>query len=134
MSDDDGEPQDGEEAADDAAPPSAVDPKRLRKLKVDAKLQARESAQFWRGVFADPVGRREMWGLLQVCRTFESVFGTGPNGFPQPELSEWNRGRKDLGSQLFRTWLARDPLAVAEMLAEHDDDFKRFHAPEGTLK
>ncbi len=121
MSDEDDElplDLDEPEATEDAG-----SPKRVRSKKQRLELAKREADRFWRDVFANPVGRQEMWKLLQGCHTFEERFACGPNGFPQTEATWFEAGQQSFGLRLYQTWLARDPLAVAAMHREHDGRF-----------
>lgn len=125
IDDDQDDPVDQEERRRDAEP-LAVNPKKQRRRKVDAKLADRDAAAFWREVFASPIGRAEMWKLLQAADTFEAPFAASPAGFPDPFAAFHRAGAHAFGQRLYRTWLARDPLAVAQMHAEHDAEFQRF--------
>lgn len=105
---------------DDAASPRKVNRKRREKDRQEV-----ESKEFWRGVFASPVGRREMWKLLQDAHTFEERFACGPNGFPQPEATWFQAGEQSLGQRIYRTF-ARDHLeGVLQMHHENDPQFKK---------
>jgi hypothetical protein len=123
------EPSDNDAQPDtdfvDAASP-IVHRRRLTK----AALHHREVERFWQSVFADPVGRAEMWGILQNAGTFDDRFGVGPNGFPQPEASWFHMGARSLGLRLFLSWtvLAREGVAV--MQNEHDPRFVRPKMPQ----
>ena len=54
-----------------------IDPADLEadeKARVRKRIEELESRRFWRGVFNDPVGRREMWTLLNDVGTFQTKF------------------------------------------------------------
>lgn len=95
--------------------------KRIRK----AEYATNQSREFWKRVFADPVGQREMWGILQACHAFETKFACGPNGFPQPEATWYARGEQDFGQRLYQSWLLLDRDGVLRMQDEHDPRFKK---------
>ena len=103
---------------DDAGDPVAVQ-RRVKKLRYD-KQEARE---FWKEIFASPVGRREMWNMLQSCHVNETKFSCGPNGFPQPEATWFSLGEQSIGRRLFDSWLIMDRDGVLKMLDEYDPRF-----------
>lgn len=107
------------------AQPSAVDPRANRKLAAKKKLTERDSREFWAGVFASEIGRREMWGLLQSAHTFEVQFACGPNGAPQSEATFLRLGEQLLGQRFYQTWLTNHRDAIASMHIENDVRFKK---------
>lgn len=119
MTEGDDSPEEGEQA------PSAVDPKGNREAKRRMRKAEREALAFWQSVFADPVGRREMWGILQACHAFEERFGCGPNGAPQPEATWLYAGEQKIGWQLYRSWMRLAPEGVFAMLQEHDPGIRK---------
>jgi hypothetical protein len=125
MVDDDAEtPSDGALSEDEAQERAGLQRKRQRARRADE-----EAAEFWAGVFADPVGRREMWALLQNCHTFEERFACGPNGFPQDLATWYQSGERDVGLRLWRSWLRLAPEGVALMTAENDLAFRDAPKP-----
>ena len=118
--DDDTERPSPEELADlDAERRQLV--QRRKKIKEEDDTAAR----FWRAVFADPVGRREMWAILADAHALETDrFATGPIGFPQ-DMASWHwAGERDRGLRLWRSWLRLDPDGVMLMMQEHDPAFR----------
>lgn len=114
-----GAEQDGKPATnDDAASSEGIETKRKRVAR-----EARETLEFWRGVFATPVGRREMWKHLASAHTFDERFACGPNGFPQPEATWFQAGEQAFGQRIYRTW-ARDHRV--EVLLMHDENDSAF--------
>lgn len=112
---------DGEPAPDDNAmrgTESAADPQRMQRQRRNARREEDEAAVFWRRIFEDPVGRREMWGILAAAGTFDAQFGQG-GGLPHPQFSWWLQGKKDFGQALYHKWLSRAPEAVTRMVIEH---------------
>jgi hypothetical protein len=105
----------------------AADPVQYRKRVTKAALHHRKVVAFWQSVFADPIGRAEMWAILQSAGTFDDRFGVGPNGFPQPEASWFHMGARSLGLRLFQSWQALAREGVFLMQDEHDP---RFSAPK----
>ena len=114
----------------DIAPADAGDPAAHRKKLTKAALYHREVERFWQGVFGSPIGRAEMWAILQQAGTFDDRFGVGPNGFPQPEASWFHMGARSLGLRLLQSWsaLARDGVFL--MQDEHDPRFTRPKMPQ----
>jgi hypothetical protein len=102
---------------------SSVVTQRGRKSR--AKLEAKDAERFWHDVFSTPVGRREMWKLLQSASTFEERFACGPNGFPQPEATWFNAGEQSLGLRMYLTWTRIDRANVLLMHDENDSRFQR---------
>jgi hypothetical protein len=128
---DDEEPdQRPDESQPDTGPVNAADPGAVRKRLTRAALRDRDVRRFWEGVFSDPVGRAEMWGILQQAGTFEDRFGVGPNGFPQPEQSWFHMGARSLGLRLFLSWAAFAREGVLTMQDEHDPRFQRPKMPQ----
>ena len=115
-----GEASEPPEGVGDAADETAIETVRRRQRK-----SKDEAGDFWRGVFADRVGRRVMWDLLQAAHTFETVFACGPNGFPQTEATWFKAGEQGFGLRLYHTWLKIDPDGVRQMHLDHNPDFAR---------
>lgn len=122
------EPSD--ESQPDTGPVDASDPVVHRKRLTKQALYHRDVQRFWEGVFADPVGRAEMWGILQQAGTFDDRFGVGPNGFPQPEASWFHMGARSLGLRLFQSWVVLARVGVFLMQDEHDPRFARPKMPQ----
>jgi hypothetical protein len=123
---DDDNPADAtdDDGPDLAAPPDTASGRRRVERKAERlRREQRESDAFWRAIFADPVGRREMWRLLATLHPFEERFAVGPNGFPQVEATWFHAGEQSFGCRLHRSWFKRDPQGVMRMHAEHDPDF-----------
>lgn len=118
--DDDQLPGDEPAATENVGTRSGVR-KRIRK----AEFAENQSREFWKRVFADPVGAREMWGILQACHAFETKFACGPNGFPQPEATWHALGEQSVGRRLYDSWLLLDRDGVLRMQDEHDPRFKK---------
>ncbi|MGE5148490.1 MAG: hypothetical protein ACM3II_00095 [Rhodospirillaceae bacterium] len=122
MSDDPEEvspPQPGERSgATDTADPVAI--KRARRR---IKSAEEDAVGFWREVFATPIGRREMWGILASGGAFEERFAHGPNGFPAPEATWCHAGEQRLAFRLYMSWMRLCPDGTALMLREHHPAF-----------
>ena len=119
-----GEEENTPPPAEDAQP-NAADPKAVREQRRRAKRADDKATDFWRRVFADPVGRREMWQLLDELHTFETRFACGPNGFPQVEATWFHAGEQNFGLRLYHSWLRLDHEGVRLMHTEHDPRFQK---------
>ncbi|HLX18450.1 MAG TPA: hypothetical protein VKS24_24955 [Bradyrhizobium sp.] len=115
------------ETADDDAAPNAVgtgainvaDPVQIRRARRRGKRLVDESAEFWKRVFADKIGRREMWGLLASGGAFEQRYGTTANGSSEPIETQRQEGEQRLAFRLYLSWMKLDPEGVALMLQEN---------------
>jgi len=108
----------------------AGDPIVHRKRLTKAAIRHRDVEKFWKAIFDDPIGRAEMWSILQQAGTFDDRFGVGPNGFPQPEASWFHMGARSLGLRLFQSWMALARDGVFLMQNEHDPRFARPKMPQ----
>lgn len=117
------EPDDGADEVSEHQTVDAADPKANRRRETRAKLEQREAEEFWRGIFADRIGRRELWRLLGTLHTFEQRFATGPNGFPQSEATFFHLGEQSVGQRLWKLWGSIDREGVLLMHEEHDHSF-----------
>lgn len=97
----------------------------VRKQERRQDREEREATEFWRTVFADPVGRREMWRLLRDLHPFEERFACGPSGFPQPEATWFEAGKQAVGLHLYHHWTRVAREGVLMMLDEHDPRFAK---------
>lgn len=89
--------------------------------------EQREADAFWRGILADPIGRRELWRLFcgsQGAHAFETRFPAGPVGFPDANAAWYERGVQDFGQRMHRHWLRLDAASVGLMHNENDPAFK----------
>ena len=132
MSGDD-EPGDDDQPTEGAAeqPFDAGEPSAVKKRETKAQLARRRADEWWRKVMADPIGRREVWGIIQTeCHAFDDRFACGPGGFPQPEATWFEAGKQSFGLRLYQTLLARDPMNTLAMMHENDPRFAHFAPKE----
>ena len=125
--------EDPEEFADDAAADDApADSATVGYTKKLNEIERRdiEAREFWKQVFAHPIGRRELWGILQATHAFEERFACGPNGFPQVEATWFHAGEQALGQRLFLSWQRFDPQGVFLMQQEHDPRLAKPKPPK----
>lgn len=129
---------DEDQAPDDADPLLASETptvdassvRTVRKRVREAERQEQEKRAFWEAVFANPVGRREMWAILSKAGAFEVKFGVGPNGFPQSEASLYYAAQRDFGQCLYLTFCSYAREDVLRMHDEYDTRviaFKKDH-------
>lgn len=99
---------------------NAAEPAQVRERQRTQAQINREIGNFWRKVFADPVGRKAMWDLLGTMHPFETKYGVGPNGFPNDMASVAYMAEQQLGLRLFMTWQIHDMEGVSLMQREYD--------------
>lgn len=107
---------------------AAVDAKRHESQKKRQQRQEREDREFFHLMVSSEAGRRFMWSILNEAKPFETRFGVGPTGFPDPMATQYYQGEKDLGLRLYHTWLARAPSETTAMLLENDKRFQKVDA------
>jgi hypothetical protein len=117
-------------AADDSPAESAVARIGYEKKLNEQERKELEASKFWAQVFAHPVGRREMWAILQSAHTFEERFACGPNGFPNADATWFEAGQQSLGLRLFMSWQRFHPEGVLLMQQEHDPRFQKPKPPK----
>lgn len=114
-----------DEPLDDASPtvgPGTVnvaDPTSTKRGRRRARREEDRRTHFWQTVFSDPLGRREMWTLLNEGGAFEQRFGHTPNGMPVPEETQRQEGEHRLAFKFYLWWLGMAPEGVALMLSEN---------------
>ena len=115
---------------DDAAQPSqqvTVDASSITQfndIKDEQKRHEREGAAFWQGVFASPVGRREVWKLLNKFNTFKTVFADHGAGFPDNNETWYAHGQQMTGLGLYQTWIVKHTAEIGLMHQENDERLK----------
>ncbi|MBB3453902.1 hypothetical protein FHT86_002158 [Rhizobium sp. BK313] len=125
MEDDDDDIPPFEDGTEEPLPeqPNASSRKTVETAKKKQNRHKREAKAFWQAVFADPIGRREMWSILRAAHINETVFACGPNGTPQPEATWYKLGEQQFGQTLLRSWTILDRDGVFLMQDEHDPAF-----------
>lgn len=111
-----------EEDAEEEAPafPDAADSTHHRRIRDAGKREQAEAQEFWSGVFAGEVGRREMWKLLDLTGFFVERYAVAtPTGFPDPLATYAITGEQRVGKRMFIGWMAMCQEGVVKMLAEH---------------
>jgi hypothetical protein len=129
----DGDPPDSEtddqrdKGADDPIAADARERREYESKKRKLARQKKEGEDLWRAVLGTEIGRREVWGLLSDARTFEERFASGPNGFPNPQATDYYRGERDFGLRLYQKLLVIDLDHVKLM---HNECDARFAQPK----
>lgn len=117
---------DGETGDERELAPSAASPGAVRRQKDAQRLALLERERFWKGVLADPVGRRELWQLIGIeAHAFEQRFGCSPNGFPDQQATWFHLGEQMLGQRLYQSLALLDRAGVFLMQDEHDPRFAK---------
>lgn len=98
---------------------NVADPASVKTARRRGKRQVDESAEFWKRVLADRIGRREMWNILASGGAFEQRYGATANGASEPIETQRQEGEQRLSFRLYLSWLKHDPEGVALMLREH---------------
>lgn len=96
--------------------PNAADDRRHRRRRDQAKREEEEAKTFWRAVFANQVGRREMWRILMLGHVFEERFAADGIGEKTWVLA----GEQRLAWRLYQMWRRADFDGVSLMHREHD--------------
>ncbi len=104
---------------------SAVDPNRIRRKKQKLLSADQQSDAFWGRVFADPVGRREMWTLLNKLHPFDVQMGLTPVGFTDERRTWMELAVQLSGQQIYQDWFTRFPEEVSLMRSENDPRFQK---------
>lgn len=126
MNDDDELAQDHDDVVEvDEGEPVTVDRKARARKQRKVDFERKQAVEFWRGVFENPVGRREMWKLLQEMHPFEPKFGCGASGFPQPLATWFEFGKQDVGQRIWESWTILDREGAFRMRDEFDPHFAR---------
>lgn len=117
------------EETDDQQPesphPNAATGAGVRRQKEKLKDQAALVREFWSAVLRDPIGRAEVWRILQSGGLFAPPFACGPNGFPQPEATWFKAGQHGLVQAEYHRLMRIDFEGVRLMLSEHDPAWKK---------
>lgn len=114
------EPEDVLQGGDNAA-----DAKQVKRKTDRVKLEKRKIDEFWKSVFASPIGRSEMWAILTAGHCFEERFACGPNGFPHGEATWFAAGEQALAQRLYDSWQIKDHAGVYLMRCENDPRFPK---------
>lgn len=111
--------------ADDpaASMPNAASPRGIRRQIRRKETADEKSRRFWETMLADPVGRTEVWGLLEAAGWRAQAFEVTPTGFPSVEATWFKAGQREYGLWLYHKLSAIAPDGVRLMIEEHDPRF-----------
>lgn len=102
-----------------------------RKRNQDQRDKEEEDSLL-RAILNERIGRRYLYRWLQAARTFETNFAVTPDtGFPNQYMTWFLAGQKELGQQLFLSWLKLSPENVKTMLDENDFRFVKPKKQKG---
>lgn len=99
---------------------NSVDPVIRRRTAEKQRLKAESGDEYWRRQLADPIARREIWGIISSAHAFDTQFACGPNGAPQLESTFFRLGEQLLGLRFYLKLQAIDREGVWLMQTEHD--------------
>jgi hypothetical protein len=119
-----GDPDEVEIANDESSPDTeqdnAAEPAQIRERARTQAQMRREIGNFWRKCFADEVGRKALWDLLNEMHPFETKYGASPVGFPDERASIAYMAEQQMGLRIFLSWQLHDMDGVSLMQREHD--------------
>jgi hypothetical protein len=122
--------EDDEPLPSDQVTVDAASPAGLKQQRRTQKRIAEDAKDFWKRVFATPVGRHEIWNILNNdMHAFTTIFAAGPTGVPDPNAAWYRLGEQNLGLILYHRWMAIDPEGVRLMHIENDPRFAKPKAP-----
>lgn len=81
--------------------PPALTPEEEAEAERQAKEKAEERKLLLLRLMNDPEFRTFLWEILVSFNTFETVFGAGPTGFPDPQATVYNLGLRAAGWHLW---------------------------------
>lgn len=111
--------------------PDAANPRGIRRQVRKKETADEKASRFWIVALSDPIGRLEMWKLLEAAGWRTQAFEVGPNGFPQQNASWFKAGQREYGLWLYHKLMATARDGVLTMLEENDP---RFAKPKGARK
>ena len=105
--------------------PNAADEGEIKKAVAKQRREARKVQRFWSAVLASPVGRAEVWRLLDEMGTFRTEFACGPTGFPDPNATFFKLGQSTYGMRLYQDLMVWDRAGVGKMHDQCDPRFEK---------
>jgi hypothetical protein len=98
---------------------------RRRQIAAERRLKENEGKRFWDRCLADPVGRKEIWALLNDrLNAFRTEFPFSPAGLPDQFAVWFKHGRSTAGFEFaqYLQMCSRD--GFREMQDEYDPRFQ----------
>ncbi len=129
---DDNDPDDDGSAPTEQPTTSATGTTTVRRQRVKQLTEQEHAREFWSRSLRDPIGGKIIFTMLRDLHAFEDErFACGPNGFPQPDATEYQRGQRDFALRFYRTLVCYDREAV---FALHDQLDPFFAKPKTARK
>jgi len=94
-----------------------------KRKKEEDEINRKNSKIFWKNILDHPIGRKEVWSILQETHAFEDRFACGPNGFPQSEATWFHAGEQAYGLRFYHKLMGLHPQAMVIMHKENDPRF-----------
>ncbi len=94
-----------------------------RALAARRRWEARETQRWWQRTLSDPIGRAEIWRILDELNSFRTNFPVAPAGVPDHYAIWFNHGRSTYGFELHQHLMV---AAREEVMTMHDECDPRF--------
>lgn len=107
-------------------PEEQADELRRRAEAAKRRWKQGEVKRFWQRILADPVGRAEVWRLLDEMGAFRTDFRFSPGGQTDERATWFAHGRSTYGFEFYQQLMVVAPEAIMEMHRQCDPRF----APE----
>ena len=97
---------------------NAADPEKLKEQKIEENHRDKQKLGDWQHVLSQPQGRRVLWGLLEHCSVFESIWS------PNSSIHK-NAGRQDVGHYIMAEIVRSDEDALFTMMKDNKKSFEQ---------
>lgn len=105
---------------DDIPETTEVERKRLARAEAAAQREQEEDDRWLASCLATKIGRRVLFKHFNINGLWDTKFGCGPTGFPHPEATWHELGRKDVVRRLYDRLQRLDHPSVFLMMCEND--------------
>ena len=119
-----------DEIEDDAPTEDSTDARAYARKLSKIEQDKAEAKLFWKQALAHPIGRREIWRILDAAHPFETKFACGPNGFPNEQATWFHAGQQEFGLRLYHSLLLLNREGVLLMQDENDSRFAKPAPPK----
>lgn len=89
------------------------------------RWESREAQRWWQRTLSDPVGRAEIWRILDELDSFRTHFPVAPAGVPDKYAVWFKHGRSTYGFELHQHLMVAARDQVMTMHDEHDPRFAK---------
>lgn len=86
-------------------------------------IEEENTKNTWKNILSHPLGRKEIWKIIDDMRPFQDIFACSPNGSPQVEATWFHAGIKSAGQKLYFKLKRLCPELVDVMHKENDPSF-----------